>query len=163
MVRQDYEIGLRTTSPWIHLLWNHGKIQYFAIVVAPEFSKKAYQEAESFPRHIRLSSEGTIVKDVGELVMGELITTEGVSLVIRRMEMEVDGRMQRMKEEERSEREKIEQRVERLEMESEGLKRNNVELRKELIEAQMRVWQAGFFVMFAFSFLCIFYFNFLKQ
>ena len=65
--------------------------------------------------------------------MGELITTEGVSLVIRRMEMEVDGRMQRMKEEERSEREKIEQRVERLEMKSEVLKRNTVELRKECI------------------------------
>jgi len=137
--------------------------RYFGIVVAPDFSKKAYQEAESSSRRIRLSSEGTIVKDVGELVMGELIITEGASLVIRRMEMEVDGRIQRMKNEERSERKKLEQRVERLEMESEVLNRNNVELRKEYIEAQKRVWQAGFFIMFTFSFLCILYFNLLKQ
>jgi len=36
--------------------------------------------------------------------MGKLVITEGINSVIQRMGMEVDGRIQRMKEEERGER-----------------------------------------------------------
>ena len=100
---------------------------YFCILVAPRFSKKADLEAKSSPHPILLSHENTIAKDVGEIVMGKLVITEGINSVIQRMGMEVDGRIQRMKEEERGERKKLEQRLEQLEI-------GNEELRSEIAE-----------------------------
>ena len=128
--------------------------RYFGIIAAPEFSKKAYKEASSSPLPIRLSDENTIVKDVAEIVMGELIITEGVNSVIRRMGVEIDERMQRMKEEERGERKRLELRLERLEIDNEELTRDKVELRKEFIEAQKRVWQVGLFTVSLLYLLC---------
>ena len=107
---------------------------YFGIVVAPKFSTKADLEAKSSPHPIRLSYENTIVKDVGELVMGKLVITEGINSVIKRMGMEIGERIQRIKEEEKSERKKLEQRLEQLERENEELRSEIAEFRQLRLE-----------------------------